>query len=51
MLMMMTIIMVMMMMLVMANFAGADDGHLPDKRALLRFSSSILPFSLPLPQP
>ena len=50
----MTIIMMMMMtmmMLMMVNGAGADDGHLPDKRAVLRFSSSILPFSLPLPPP
>ena len=50
--MMMTIMMVMMMMMmVMVNGAGADDGHLPDKRAVLRFSSSILPFSLPLLPP
>ena len=41
----------MLMMLMMVNGAGADDGHLPDKRAVLRFSSSILPFSLPLPPP
>ena len=51
MMMMTTMMVIMMMMMVMVNGAGADDGHLPDKRAVLRFSSSILPFSLPLPPP